>query len=205
MDLISSFNNLNGKTVKRSVLKSLLTRARKQKHSVIVNRISNVLKQNKAKITVKVDGLAASIASIIAMSGDEIVMAENAMMMIHNAWTITAGNAASLREAADMLEKVDGQLVKTYTSRAKVDEKTITDLMTDETWMTAEEAMVYGLIDSISESLDVAACFDLKKFRYKNIPQKIRADPENRTVKQKMASNLQRLPHTALSLGVNEI
>lgn len=149
--------------------------------------IYNVLKHHKARIDVHVDGLAASIASVIAMAGNTIAIADNAMMMIHNAWTITAGNADLLREAAGMLEKVDGQIVKTYMTRAK-DEQKIIDLMAAETWMTAEEAMEYGLADAITESMDIAAHFDLEKFKYRNIPQKSRAEPvENSSAVQKIA------------------
>lgn len=133
--------------------------------------IYNLLKQNQAHITVYVDGLAASIASIIAMAGDTIKIAENAMMMIHNPWTMAVGNANDMRDIADRLEKVGGQLIATYAKRTGMDEQEIADLMEKETWMTAEEAMDWGFVDSMVESLKMAAHFDLKKFKFKNMPQ----------------------------------
>jgi ATP-dependent Clp endopeptidase proteolytic subunit ClpP len=134
--------------------------------------IYNVLKQHQAKVTVYIDGLAASIASIIAMAGDEIYMAENAFMMIHDAWTIALGSANDLRETADRLEKVNESILATYAKRASIKEDEIRGLMADETWMTAQEAMNRGFVDSIVESLDMAASanFNLEKFKYKKAP-----------------------------------
>lgn len=149
--------------------------------------IYNILKQHKAKVEVHIDGLAASIASVIAMAGDTIHIAENAMMMIHEAWTVVAGSSGMLREAADMLEKVNGQIVKTYMTRASVEEQQIIDLMAAETWMTAEEAVEYGLADQMSESLDMAACFDLSKFKYRNAPA-VDVPQGEPAIRQKLAS-----------------
>jgi ATP-dependent Clp protease, protease subunit len=134
--------------------------------------IYNILKSNPAQVVVNIDGLAASIASVIAMAGDEINMAENAMMMIHEAWTIGMGNAGDFREIADRLEKVNGVIRDTYAKQTgdKATAEKLQSLMADETWMTAQEAMDYGLIHSMSESLDMAAHFDLDKFKFKKNP-----------------------------------
>jgi ATP-dependent Clp protease, protease subunit len=134
--------------------------------------IYNVLKSNSARVVVIIDGLAASIASLIAMAGDEISMAENAMMMIHEAWTIGMGNAGNFRDIADRLDKVNVVIRDTYAQQSgdKAPPETIADLMSDETWMTAQEALDYGLIHSLSESLDMAAHFDLDKFKFKKNP-----------------------------------
>jgi ATP-dependent Clp protease, protease subunit len=131
--------------------------------------IYNILKQNPARVVVNIDGLAASIASVIAMAGDEITMAENAMMMIHEAWTMAVGNAGDFRETADRLEKVNGVIRDTYARQTgdKAPPETIAELMTAETWMTAQEAMDYGLVHSLSDSMDMAAHFDLEKFPFK--------------------------------------
>ena len=117
--------------------------------------IYNTLKRNPAKVVVNVDGLAASIASIIAMAGDEIIMAENAFMMIHDPWSVAAGSADDMREMADTMDKVRGQLLDTYVKRSGTDETVISDMMTAETWLTASEAQEYGLADTVGESLQI--------------------------------------------------
>ena len=134
--------------------------------------IYNILKQHKARVNVSIDGLAASIASVIAMAGDEINMAANSMMMIHDAQTLCIGSAEDLRAAADMMEKVNSTIVTTYASRPAVDRANIIDLMHKETWMTADEALGHGLVDKLSGPVQMAAHFDLSKFKYKNIPGK---------------------------------
>jgi ATP-dependent Clp protease protease subunit len=134
--------------------------------------IYNILKSNSARVVVNIDGLAASIASVIAMAGDEITMAENAMMMIHEAWTISMGNAGDFREVADRLEKVNGVIRDTYAKQTgeKAGPEIITGLMAAETWMTAQEALDYGLIHSTTAALEMAAHFDLDKFKFKKNP-----------------------------------
>lgn len=128
--------------------------------------IYNTLKKHNARITVDIDGLAASIASIVAMAGDEVRAAENSMLMIHDPWLVTSGSADELRETAELLDKVRGQLLDTYTKRTGADEETISQMMTDETWMTASEAMDIGLIDSVTDEMQMAAHYDLTKFKH---------------------------------------
>ena len=102
--------------------------------------IYNALKRHPASVRVEVDGLAASIASIIAMAGDTIHMAKNAFLMIHNAWVFAMGDAEEMRKMADVLEKIDGTMASTYAERTGSKPKDIRELMDAETWMTAEEA-----------------------------------------------------------------
>ena len=128
--------------------------------------IYNTLKKHAARITIDIDGLAASIASIVAMAGDEVRAAENSMLMIHDPWLVTSGSAGELRETAELLDKVRGQLLDTYTKRTGADEETISQMMTDETWMTASEAMDIGLIDSVTDEMQMAAHYDLTKFKH---------------------------------------
>lgn len=137
------------------------------------NTIMNMLKRKKCTKNVYVDGLAASIASVIAMSGDKIIMPNNAMMMIHNAWTYTAGNSKDLRKLADDLDKVNASIRQAYLDKAgeKLDEETLITLMDNETWLTAQECYNYGLCDVVGEEKSVAAKFDLNKLsNYKNTP-----------------------------------
>lgn len=138
--------------------------------------IYNMLKQNSAQINVYVDGLAASIASVIAMSGDTIFMPSNSMLMIHNAWTIAAGNADQLRKVADDLEKISGQTKKSYLDKAgdKLDSSTLQDLLDAETWLTAQEAVDYGLADEILEPVKAAASINSKFMdHYHNVPKQL--------------------------------
>ena len=128
--------------------------------------IYNQLVKNSAKIVVEIDGLAASIASIIAMAGDEINMPSNAMIMIHDPWMIAAGTAEELRDQAELLDKIRGQLLSTYQTRTGGDLKEISDMMAAETWMTADEALEHGFIDNITDEVQAAASFDLSKFKH---------------------------------------
>jgi ATP-dependent Clp endopeptidase proteolytic subunit ClpP/HK97 family phage major capsid protein len=137
------------------------------------NAIYNILKQHKAKVVVFVDGIAASIASIIAMAGDEIHIAENALMMIHNPWTMSIGYAEDLRKTAELLDTIRGTLIKTYTRRTGQSEKKIGELMDAETWMNSDEAIELGFADDIVEAMEAAAHYDLSRFKYRNIPKTI--------------------------------
>jgi ATP-dependent Clp protease protease subunit len=132
--------------------------------------IYNLLKQNPARVTVYIDGLAASIASVIAMAGDEIRMGESAMLMVHDPWTMAMGDAQEMRDVADRLEKVGNQLLNIYSKRTGLKRTDVADLMAAETWMTGEEAMLNGFIDSIVENLQLAAHFDMAKFNYRHNP-----------------------------------
>ena len=119
--------------------------------------IYNMLRRHPARKVVRVDGLAASIASVIAMAGEEIVMAENAMMMIHEAWANVSGNKRELRKVAEELERIDGILAFTYTARSGGEEKDIKAMLEAETWMTAKEAVAKGFADRVEPGLKAAA------------------------------------------------
>lgn len=134
------------------------------------NTIYNVLKQHKARVVVDIDGLAASIASVIAMAGDEIRMADNALMMVHDAWGFAVGNADDMRKTADVMDKINGTIINTYVKRTSQEESKIIDMMKAETWMSAKEAKGNGFIDTITDALEMAAHFDLSKFKYRNTP-----------------------------------
>ncbi|WP_235526916.1 head maturation protease, ClpP-related [Companilactobacillus futsaii] len=145
--------------------------------------IFNQLKQNKANVNVYVDGLAASIASVIAMSGDTIYMPENSMLMIHNPMTFVMGNAKELRKQADDLDRIRETSVSTYLSKSdgKIDENTLKQLMDDETWLTAEEAVNYGLADEVLEANKAVACVVPDKFKdmFHNLPSQVNNKPIN--------------------------
>ena len=151
--------------------------------------IYNTLRKNGARIIVDIDGLAASIASIIAMAGHEINMAANSFFMIHDPWGVFAGNADELREQADLLDKVRGTLVDTYVAQSNAERETVEQMMTDETWMTADEALEHGFVHSVTDEVQVAAHHDLTKFKHPPQTMQASADvvnietPENGTAR----------------------
>lgn len=115
--------------------------------------IYNQLRRHPAHKTVYVDGFACSVASVIAMAGDEVVMPRNALMMVHNAWMFVQGNAEELRKAADDLEKINEAGRAAYLQKAgdRLTPEMIAQLEDDETWLTAEECIQYGLADRYAE------------------------------------------------------
>ena len=120
------------------------------------NAIFKALQRHDAKIVAHIDGLAASMASVIAMAGDEIHMSDNALLMIHNQWTVSMGDADELRADADLLDKMSASILSAY-GRSQYEPEEIKDLMDAETWFTAQEAFDAGLIDHIDTGLRAAA------------------------------------------------
>ena len=116
--------------------------------------IYNQLKRHPAKKTVYIDGFACSIASVIAMAGDEIIMPKNALMMIHNMWMFSCGNPAELRKAADDLEIINTAGKQAYLQKMgdRADEALLSRMMDEETWLTAEDCIQYGLADRFAEA-----------------------------------------------------
>jgi len=136
--------------------------------------IYNAIKQHKSKFIAHVDGLAASIASVIVMGADEIQMAENAFMMIHEPWSIVIGNAEGMRAEANLLDKVRDTIAKTYLNKSGLERDKINELMNAETWFTAQEAVDAGFADSIYEETlekDEVTLFDLSVFA--KVPQEL--------------------------------
>lgn len=140
--------------------------------------IANMLKRHKATVNVHIDGLAASIASVIAMAGDTVTMPSNAMMMVHNAWTYTYGNAQELRDMADTLDKISDSIKQSYIDHAgdKLDEETITRLMDAESWLTAQDCLKYGLCDVVGDEVQMAASIADSEIlsKYRNTPRFIK-------------------------------
>jgi ATP-dependent protease ClpP protease subunit len=131
--------------------------------------IMNALRNHKASITVKVDGLAASIASVIAMAGDTIVMSLGAQMMVHNPSGFAMGDARTMRELADTLDKSRDSIASIYADRAGGTVDAWQGAMDAETWYTAQEAVDAGLADKVDDSSqaeDIAAKFDLSIFNH---------------------------------------
>lgn len=119
--------------------------------------IVNLLRTHKAKVVTQIDGLAASAASVIAMAGDEVIMPGNAMMMIHNPWTYAMGDARDLRKTADTLDQVRETIISAYQAKSGMERNAIINLLNAETWMTADQAKSYGLVDTVTDSVKVSA------------------------------------------------
>lgn len=115
--------------------------------------IYSQLKRHPANKTAYIDGFACSIASVIAMAADKIVMPKNAMMMIHNAWMVAMGNSAELRKAAEDLDQINKGNRQAYLMKAgeKLTEEQLIELLDAETWLTAEECISLGLADEYAE------------------------------------------------------
>lgn len=146
--------------------------------------IFNALKNHDAKVTIRVESLAASMGSVLAMAGREIQAYSSAMLMIHDPWVVTAGNQYELREVADILEKISGNILDIYTGKTKSGKKDMRDLMKAETWLTAKEAKERGFIDTIIEAgKPIKAQFDLSMFG--NVPDGIEAARREATVRDR--------------------
>lgn len=157
--------------------------------------IYNALKNHDGGVTTHIDGLAASIASIIALAGEEIIIAENAMMMIHNPTTFSYGEAEDLRKDADILDQIKETLVNTYVAKTGKPREEVASAMENETWFTAKEAMAWGLVTKTGAAQKQAACLNAKTAELlgiKNAPSAM--------VKDEMASNTTEFPAPPRSL-----
>lgn len=148
--------------------------------------IANTLKNHKAKITANIDGLAASAATIITSACDIVKMPKNALFMVHNPITFAYGNNQDMQKTLEMLNKVKNSIIETYLNKAKTDKETLSELMDNETWMSAEEAKEYGFIDEIlDENVEKEVienkliinnmAFDISRF--KNFKEKKNREP----------------------------
>lgn len=129
--------------------------------------IYNALKRHPASIRVSVDGVAVSIASLIAMAGDTVEMAENALFMVHAPWGGAVGNAQDMRAYADLLDKYAESMVASYAAKTGRDTAELLALLTDgeDHWYSADEAREMGFVDEVVSALPIAASFDLSRFR----------------------------------------
>lgn len=140
--------------------------------------IHNSLRAHGATIKVKVDGLAASIGSIIAMAGSTITMGESAFLMIHNPWALIIGNAKDMRDMADTLDKIGSSLAGVYATRPNITKEQAQGWMNAETWFTADEAVAAGLADAVETppAADNRTQFDLSG--YANVPTALQLNNE---------------------------
>lgn len=125
--------------------------------NAIINLLDSYKRKNGARIIGYNDGIAASMGSGILMAADYIYMAENAIFMVHKPFSIAVGNADDMEKEKEILDKVEDTLVKNYMRHFNGTEEEMRQLMTDETWLTADEALEYGLCDEIVPAVAVAA------------------------------------------------
>ncbi|MEE3428569.1 MAG: head maturation protease, ClpP-related [Ruminococcus sp.] len=118
--------------------------------------IYNILKRHSAFVTVCIDAFAYSVASVIAMAGDKVVMPSNTTMFIHNAWIATSGNSSQLRKTADDLDTINESTKSSYLAKAgeKLSKELLDELMDKETFLTADDAFKYGLCDEIANPIE---------------------------------------------------
>lgn len=116
--------------------------------------IYNTLKNSKSKVTTICDGFACSAASVIFMAGDERVVNEASLLMIHNPWTYACGNAEEFRKQAEDLDKIAQASINAYMSKVSITESEVKQLLNNETWLTAQECLEMGFATAINESDD---------------------------------------------------
>ncbi len=141
------------------------------------NAIFNALKRHPGGVTVQIEGLAASMATVISLAGAPVKMAANGFYMIHNPWGVAMGDAEEMRDQAALLEKIREGMIAAYASKSGQEPEQIAAWMDAETWFTAEEAQAAGFVDQITDSLALAASANkfsrLGKFR--NAPSDLTA------------------------------
>ncbi|EPM1619800.1 ClpP-like prohead protease/major capsid protein fusion protein [Pseudomonas aeruginosa] len=138
--------------------------------------IYNLLKHHPARVEGYVDGLAASMATVVLMSCDVIHIPENAMMMVHRPWGIQGGEADDMRRYADLLEKIEGTMVAAYMAKTGKSEEDIKALLKAETWMDGREAVEAGFADQLTEPLAAAAQLTSKRMKeFAHMPEALKA------------------------------
>ncbi len=156
--------------------------------------IYNAIRRRRGKTKVYIDSIAASIASVIAMAGDQIIMNKGSKMMIHDPWTIAVGNSMQMRKMADQLDTYAEGILDIYVERSKRPKSEVQEMMRAETWMTAEQAIALGFADVTEESQAQAIVVPSNMFS--NVP----AD-----VLQVDIKSTRRLDQAKLALRVQEI
>lgn len=128
--------------------------------------IYNALVRHRAEVHVTIDGLAASIASVIAMAGDRVVMMKGSMLMVHKPWTVTFGDADVHRKNADLLDKIQESILDIYQEKTRTPRDQLASMMNEETWFTEKEALQAGFVDEIGaeSSEGTSNRFDLSVF-----------------------------------------
>lgn len=126
--------------------------------------VCQAIRDTGAKVVAKIDGYAASAATVIAAAADECEISEGGFYMIHNAWTFAMGNASDMTATAALLNKVDGTLAAQYAKKSGMDVDDVRAAMDAETWYTADEAVAAGLVDRIAEGKKAEASWNMSAY-----------------------------------------
>lgn len=143
--------------------------------NAIINILDGYKRKNKAMLNVYIDGIAASMGSGIASVGDRVYMAENSLFMVHKPLCMTVGNADEMQKTIELLNKTEETLISNYMRRFKGTEDELRQLLSDETWLTADEAKEYGFVDEIISGVKIAASANGVKIGNQNFGNNIAA------------------------------
>jgi ATP-dependent Clp endopeptidase proteolytic subunit ClpP len=143
------------------------------------NAIFNSLKRRAADVIVQIEGIAASMATVISLAGHHVKMAANGFYMIHNPWGMALGDAAELRDQAELLDKIRSNMVGAYAAKSGQSPEQIEEWMDAETWFTAEQAHAAGFVDEITDRLDIAASANTPRVlaKFRNTPAALLTPP----------------------------
>ena len=169
-------------------------------------QIYNMLMDYKGNVTVKIDGLAASAASVIAMAGTEVQMSPVAMMMIHNPATITIGDSSEMKKAIDMLDEVKESIMNAYEIKTGLSRSRISHLMDAESWFNAKKAVELGFADKLlfskeeteaeeEKELEMEAVMFSRKAVTNSLMSKLIPKPEKKTPIEQLEKRLSLLAH----------
>lgn len=168
--------------------------------------IYNALTRHPGEVIVHVDGLAASIASVIMLAGKEIRIADNAMVMIHDPAAFTFGGAKDLRKQADVLDQIKETIINVYASRTGKKRDTLAKMMEEETWFTAAEAVEAKMADKAVKAMKVAAKFNWSNLGFTKVPDTLKApppEPEKTTTPSNRHSRERRLALLEREVKIN--
>ena len=130
------------------------------------NAIYNYLMRSTAYITARIEGVAASMASVIVMAADTIIMPDNALLMIHDPSGSVTGGADDLRQMADLIDRFHASILNAYITRTKLPRERVESMMAAETWLSAADAVKLGFADEVEGAVAIAATFDLSRFKH---------------------------------------
>ncbi len=132
--------------------------------------IYNVISAVRQRVSVEVLGLAASIASVIALAGKDLVIGEGSFYMIHKPWAFAMGNAEDIRKTADLLDKIEEQMAAIYSQHTAMTDEELSAALEAETWYTADEAVEAGFASDTVDYGQLAASYDISKYKYAHVP-----------------------------------
>ncbi len=172
---------------------------------ISASQIYTMLRSHKGKVTVKIDGIAASAASVVAMSGDETLISPTGYLMIHNPMTLASGNKSDMEKAITLLDEIKEGIINAYSRKTGLSRNKISKLMDDETWLNAEKALQLGFVDGILfDKKDTNAAQESEE----NIPDEDTDKPQKNTASmqyspiQTTASFMQKISALAPVKGV---